>query len=129
MKNITFAKYKDKKYSAGIKSNGKIVLRSNNIEDLNNGFVEKTFGKNHIYIKYVSKYEVQEIYDKRVVAAYKGYSFEVIDETDDMISIVTMTGDYQEWLRLGMKCIDKGVYQKWISRDEAKIIIKKESSL
>jgi hypothetical protein len=37
-----------------------------------------------------------------------------------------MTGDYRDWLNLGMVCIDKGVYQKWIQKDEAEIKIIKE---
>ena len=35
-------------------------------------------------------------------------------------------GDYQEWIRLGMECIDKGMYQKWINKNEAEIEVLKE---
>ena len=40
--------------------------------------------------------------------------------------ILTMNGDYQEWIRLGMECIDKGMYQKWINKNEAEIEVLKE---
>jgi hypothetical protein len=30
-----------------------------------------------------------------------------------------MIGDYRVWPSLGMDCIDKGVYQKWINKNEA----------
>lgn len=126
MRNITFAIYKGIEYSAGIKADGSIVLRSNNICDESKGFFEKRIRSNKIYIKYVHRDEVEEIYDKRYFATYKGYKFEVIDENEEQISIITMTGDYREWIRLGMKCIDKGVYQKWIDRDEAEIEIMKD---
>ena len=35
-----------------------------------------------------------------------------MEEKENRILIVTMTGDYWDWLKLGMECIDKGVYQK-----------------
>ncbi len=126
MRNITFAIYKGIEYSAGIKADGSIVLRSNDICDESKGFFEKKIGSNKIYIKYIQRNEVEEIYDKRYFATYKGYKFEVIDENVEQISIITMTGDYKNWLDLGMQCIDKGVYQKWINKDEAEIEIVKE---
>ena len=50
-----------------------------------------------------------------------------MDETEDKLSIVTMIGDCREWKRLGMKCIEKYVYQKWINKNEAEIKIVKEN--
>ena len=38
-----------------------------------------------------------------------------------------MIGDYRDWVRLGMKSIDIGVYQKWINKNEAEIKIVKEN--
>lgn len=127
MKNITFAKYNGIEYPAGIKADGKIVLRSKNIKDVDLGFSEKVIGNNHIFVKYVTRDEIEKIYDKRITAVYRGYTFEVIEETEDMISIVTMVGDYQEWIRLGMKSIDNGVYQKWVTKGESEIKIVKEN--
>ncbi|WP_455717613.1 hypothetical protein [Anaerosporobacter sp.] len=126
MRNTTFAIYNGIEYSAGIKADGSIVLRSNNICDESKGFFEKRIGNNSVYIKYVQRNEVEEIYDKRFWATYKGYKFEVVDENAEQISIIIMVGDYSDWLQLGMKPIDKGVYQKWIDRDEAEIEIVKE---
>nr|MBP3598774.1 hypothetical protein [Eubacterium sp.] len=93
------------------------------------GFFEKAIGENTIYIKYVDKKEVEELYDKRIRALYKGKEFDVIDEKENMISIVGIVGDYREFLKLGMISIDKGIYQKWIRRDEAEIRIIKEDLL
>ena len=53
-----------------------------------------------------------------------------MDETEDKLSIVAMGGDCRGWKRLGMKCIEKYVYQKWINKNEAEIkIVKKNFKL
>jgi hypothetical protein len=36
-----------------------------------------------------------------------------------------MNGDWHEWERIGMTCIDKGVFQKWINKSDAEIYIEK----
>ncbi|WP_290848963.1 hypothetical protein [Eubacterium sp. LMAG:50] len=56
----------------------------------------------------------------------KGFEFRVMDETEDKLSIVAMGGDYREWVRLGMKFVERFVYQKWINKNEAEIKIVKE---
>lgn len=129
MKNGRYAIYNGKEYSADyIKGKG-IILRSYDEKDLQKGFQEYNgFDKSIVGIKFVDKSQVSEFYRARTIAKYQGYTFEVVDEIGNQISIVTMVGDYQEWKRLEMKCIDKGVYQKWIDRDEAEIIIEKETS-
>ena len=57
----------------------------------------------------------------------KGFEFEVVEEKEGEIFIVAITGDYRDWINLGMKCIDKGVYQKWIKKDEAEIKVIKNN--
>ena len=37
-----------------------------------------------------------------------------------------MISDHREWIRLRMKRIDIGVYQKWINKNEAEVKIVKE---
>ena len=71
MRNITFAIYKGIEYSAGIKKDGRIVLRSEDDASKKEGFVEKEIGNNRIYIKYVQKDEIEEIYDKKTYAVYQ----------------------------------------------------------
>ena len=51
----------------------------------------------------------------------------MIDEKDEEISIVSMIGDYRMWKSMGMKIIDKGVYQKWIKKSEAEIELEKDN--
>ena len=108
MKDGEFAIYLGKEYSAGEIEKGKIVLRSTDIEDV----------------------KITEYYRIRTMAIYKGFEFEIVEETEDKLSIVTMIGDCREWKRLGMKCIERYVYQKWINKNEAEIkIVKKNFKL
>ena len=133
MKDGEFAIYLGKEYSAGKIEKGKIVLRSTDIEDVKNGFEPcKPFNIKYIEdkivcMKFVNSSEITEYYRIRTKAIYKGFEFQVDEETEDMLSIVAMGGDCRGWKRLGMKCIEKYVYQKWINKNEAEIKIVKEN--
>jgi hypothetical protein len=109
-----------------MKQDGRIVLRSDDYQDVNLGFEKITIGNESKYIKYVTRDEVEEFYDRKIYAKYSNYIFEVIDEKDDKILISTMVGNYHDWIDLGMECVDKGVYQMWIDKDSAEITIKTE---
>ena len=132
MKDGKYAIYLGKEYSAGEIEKGKIVLRSTDIEDVKNGFEPcKPFNIKYIEdkivcMKFVNSSEITEYYRIRTMAIYKGFEFEIVEETEDKLSIVTMIGDCREWKRLGMKCIERYVYQKWINKNEAEIKIVKE---
>ena len=99
MKDGEFAIYLGKEYSAGKTKEGKIVLRSTDIEDVKNGFEPcKPFNIKYIQdkivcFKYVNSSEITEYYIIRSMAIYKGFEFEVVEETEDKLSIVTMIGD------------------------------------
>ena len=136
MKDGEFAIYLGKEYSAGETQEGKIVLRSTDIEDVKNGFEPcKPFNIKYIEdkivcMKFVNSSEITEYFRIRTNAIYKGFEFQVDEETEDMLSIVAMGGDCRGWKRLGMKCIEKYVYQKWINKNEAEIkIVKKNFKL
>ena len=109
------------------------MLRSTDIEDVKNGFEPcKPFNIKYIEdkivcMKFVNSSEITEYYRIRTKAIYKGFEFEIVEETEDKLSIVTMIGDYRDWVRLGMKSIDIGVYQKWINKNEAEVKIVKEN--
>ena len=132
MKDGKYAIYLGREYSAGETQEGKIVLRSTDIEDVKNGFEPcKPFNIRYVEdkivcMKYVNSSEITEYYILRTMAIYKGFEFIVDEETEDMLSIVAMGGDCRGWKRLGMKCIEKYVYQKWINKNEAEIKIVKE---
>ena len=133
MKDGEFAIYLGKEYSAGEIEKGKIVLRSTDIEDVKNGFEPcKPFNIRYVEdkivcIKFVNSSEITEYYILRTMAIYNGFEFEVVEETEDKLSIVAMGGDYREWVRLGMKFVERFVYQKWINKNEAEIKIVKEN--
>ncbi|MBQ6696767.1 MAG: hypothetical protein IJN16_08705 [Lachnospiraceae bacterium] len=132
MRNGKFAIYLGREFTSGKSKEGKIILRSTNIGDVEYGFepCEPFFYRNCknavVCLKYVNRSEVEDYFSLRTKATYAGFEFEVVEEKGDQISIITMTGDYREWLKMGMKCIDKGVYQKWINKDEAVIEVIKE---
>ena len=133
MKDGEFAIYLGKEYSAGEIEKGKIVLRSTDIEDVKNGFEPcKPFNIRYVEekivcMKFVNSSEITEYYIIRTKAIYKGFEFEVVEETEDKLSIVAMGGDYREWVRLGMKFVERFVYQKWINKNEAEVKIVKEN--
>ena len=136
MKDGKYAIYLGREYSAGETQEGKIVLRSTDIEDVKNGFEPcKPFNIRYVEdkivcMKFVNSSEITEYYIRRTMAIYKGFEFIVDEETEDMLSIVAMGGDCRGWKRLGMKCIEKYVYQKWINKNEAEIkIVKKNFKL
>lgn len=119
MRNNIFAIYHGTEFAAGIKADGRIILRSERFTDELFGFENKKSADNTIYVKYVHQNDIEQIYKKQIEAIYKGYKFEVVETKGDMISIVTMTGDYKICEKFSMNLIDKGIYQKWINKDDA----------
>ena len=65
-------------------------------------------------------------HNKNIKAQYLGYEFLIVDEIESRILICTMNGDYNIWLKLGMKYVDKMIYQKWIDKNEVVVKIEKE---
>ncbi len=132
MKDTTTALYNGKEYSAGFKDDKIIILRSTDENDIKKGFVIcepfkfRDVEKDIVCFKYVSRKEIDGIYDIVTTANYQGYSFDVIGDDGDKILLCTMTLDYRICQNLGMECVDKGIYQKWINKREAKIKVKKE---
>lgn len=126
MKDGIFAIYQGKEFSSGIDRNGKVILRSSDIEDVNNGF-EKCepfkYGKKELVVCYklVDPKEIEKYYRVYTVADYFDFTFIVTDENEQEVSIIASDGDYRNWLNLEMTCIDKGVYQKWVNKSEVKI--------
>lgn len=130
--NGIVAIYKGKEYPSGKNKDGKYILRSSNIQDVDLGFqkCEPFMYKNQkeliVCYKIVERSELESLYRARIRAEYKGYLFEVVDKQNGKLSIVTMVGDYHIWEQFGMNCIDKGVYQKWIDESEAVVVEEKE---
>lgn len=126
MKAGEYAMYMGKEYTSG-RIGDKLILRSGSLEDLEKGFelcepfIYGVTKEKVVCRKYVDPSEVEDYYVLHTRVLYAGYEFCAVEETDDEIAIDSMGGDYRTWLDLGMKCVDKGVYQKWIKKSEAEI--------
>lgn len=126
-----YAVYMGKEYSSN-RIDDKLVLRSESLEDLKKGFEEcEPFifydNKMVVCMKYVTPLEVEDFYEITTKVLCEGYEFGIGEKTDDEIEIVAMTGNYLDWLDMGMECIDKGVYAKWIKKSEAEFKVIKET--
>ena len=130
-KHNTYVAYLGKAYAANTTLDGNFVLYSTNAEDVSKGFEQcKPFkmegGKRDItYVKYVKPSEISSYFKVRIVAEYQGYEFEVVEEKDKMLSIITIyedgrIKDERVWEGIGMVAIDKykNIHQKWIRKDE-----------
>lgn len=126
MENLTIAKYKGQEYFAGIKVDGRIVLRSDNANDMSQGFQLQQIGKIKKYIKYVSREEIDEIYEVVKKATYKGYTCDVLQESEEQVLIQINNILYETSIELGMdKAVDKGMYVKWINKVETELQVKR----
>lgn len=127
MKNGKYAIYLGKEYLSGKNKEGKIILRSTDINDVQNGFEPcepfyyKSCENAIVCLKCVNCSEIEQFYRITTKANYAGFEFEVMEEKEGKILLVSLNGDYRDWLKLGMECIDKGVYQKWIEKKDAVI--------
>lgn len=116
MKDGIFAIYMDKEYEVGLKDDGSFILRSENDNDLANGFY---LYKGVIYVKVVQRADLKDVYEISTFAEYKGTKFRVIKDENDSLLLCSMKGDYKVFERLGMDMVDRGVYQKWIGKKDA----------
>ena len=82
---------------------------------MDNGFKEFQPGK---YVKRkVSLKEITSAYKIRTKGIYKGYRFAILSEEDDKYLLY---GGYHHdiMMGLGFEIIERGVYEKWVSKDE-----------
>ncbi|MFZ2539577.1 MAG: hypothetical protein WAX04_11835 [Oscillospiraceae bacterium] len=104
------------------------LILSSDSKDIQNGFIPHD-GVNKMVkcFKYVSRSEIEEIYDIKTTAKYKGYECMVLEETEDKILIIidNILDNTSEELQMD-SAIDKGMYKKWINKDEAEITVEKE---
>lgn len=119
MKNGLYAIYNGREYEAGVKEDGSITLRSNDSNDLKNGF---TLYKNIIYIKRVKSNGVESIYSAITYADYNGCKCQVIKEIDDKLLLNAILGDYKIFVSLGFDMVDRGVYNKWVNAKDVESV-------
>lgn len=124
MRNGLYISYKGKLYEARVKDSKTYILCSYNKEDIINGF---SLYKGIVYVKTVSKEDIEYIYRITTFAEYNDIKVQVIKETDDKILISKMDGDCNLLSKIGMEKVDKGIYQKWVLKDSvSKIYEEKE---
>lgn len=98
MRDGKFTIYLEKEYMSGKNKEGKIILRSTNINDVEKGFepcepfIFRNCKEYIVCFKLVNRSEVEAYYTLKTKAFYEGFEFEVVDEKDDKLSIVSMTG-------------------------------------
>jgi hypothetical protein len=123
-----WAIYKGIKYSAALRLDGSILLRSTDERDIQNGFQTRDVRKDSPYkcFKTVSKNEVSEVYDIIVKAEYKGYMGDVLEENGDKVFIQIPNLLPEEAQRLQMEyATDPGIYVKWVPKSEVKLYTNK----
>ena len=121
--------YKGRTFSSGLLKNGNIILRAADSVpyDLDfkpcAPFILPTTNENIVALKEVDANSISERFLIKIFAKWNGYLFQVTNENDNMICIFSMDseGNYSDWENLGMVQVDKGVYKKWICKDDAEI--------
>ncbi|MGJ3193107.1 hypothetical protein [Peribacillus frigoritolerans] len=96
-------------------SEGFIVLKSNNKEDMNYGFIHY---KDNIYTKVISLNEVEKLFLIHSFAKYKGELFGMAR----VENILLATPHLKLVERYGFKRTDKYLYSKNVNLDEVEII-------
>lgn len=115
MRDGIFAIYAGNEYEVGLKEDGSFILRSQNSNDVANGF---SLYKGVIYVKVVHRVDLKEVYEISTFAEYKGIKFRVIKEDKDNLLLCSMKGDYRIFESLGMDMVDRGVYHKWANKND-----------
>ncbi len=115
MKNGNFAVYKSIEYKFSSKGGNQILLMSNDSNDLKRGFGKSIHPGS--YIKTVSRDEVDDAYSIFTFGIYKGHQFGIRAEEDGKVCIEG-SGNENLMVSLDMDLVDRGVYRKWVKKDE-----------
>ena len=135
MQEVSYALYLGKEYLSGRGVDGKIVLRSSSMEDVNLGFEEcKPFyfrnGKERIVcLKFVNGSDVEAYYIKRTKAVYDGLEYDVVEERGNKIRLVPSGDDGWKWERMGVGYPMNTGLSKWVDKEEATITVQIENLL
>lgn len=135
MQEANYALYLGKEYLSGRGVDGKIVLRSSNMEDVELGFeLCKPFyfrnGKEKIVcLKFVNGSDVEAYYKKRTKAVYDGSEYDVVEERGNKIRLVPAQDDEWKWEKMGVGYPLGIGMSKWINREEVTITVQIENLL
>lgn len=132
-KDGPFAIYQGKTYTSGVDENGKVVLRSTDIEDVDNGFEEckpfkyKNQEKFVVCMKRVEPQEIEKYYRTYTIAHYCDFEFGVVDENEQEVLIMAVDGNRQNWIDLGMQVMSYGRFKKWVNKSEVRLELIEET--
>lgn len=121
--NKRCATYKGKTYSASLRIDGSVMLRSTNEIDIKNGFQpNNNKGSQYKCFKIVPRSDISELYDIVDRIEYKGYVGEILEEQGNQIfiEIDNLLEDEAQTLKMDY-ATDKGIYVKWVNKSEVQI--------
>lgn len=121
-----WAKYKGILYDASMKSENDVIIRSfNKAETDDSFFVKKYPDGNPIYIKYVAKTELEELYHEYEYGTWKDIEFVIDGGTDENYTLWYSYSDYKKEDDIIQKCelfnfekYDRNVYVKSVPKTE-----------
>ena len=120
MLDTKIAVHHGKEYKATITEDRKIYLRSDDPNELKNGF----YAYKDIYIKEVNRNELEALFRRRFTALYKGYNCLILDEEGDQILIEIFSISPEDFDKLKMdRATSHASAAKWIPKSEAEIKI------
>ena len=121
--NERLAVYNGSTYSADFRLDGSIILRSENEEDIENGFqLNSNKSSQYKCYKIVPRNSISEIYDIASRAEYKGYHADIVQDEGKsiLIEIDNLYTGEAEALQMDY-ATDKGIYVKWVNRSDVTI--------
>lgn len=124
VKSGKYAVYRGKTFRASIasKESGKLYILLNNNESYIEGFTKDLLGN---FIKKVALEELEQAYKLCLRVMYRGTSYRAIFDEGDKVLITT--DDEELAIKLGFKYVERGVYEKWVDKNELeKIWIEKQ---
>lgn len=84
-----------------------------------------------VYVKFVSKDEVENVYYINIFAKYKGHTFPIWEMNEDQLLLGE--GDYFIAKEVGFPPSElpweRGLYKKWLSKEEVEAIWEEQSPL
>ncbi len=117
-----WAKYKGILYDASFKSKTEVIIRTFNKSESDDSFFIKNYPDGTpIYIKYVARAELEELYEDREYGTWNDIEFVINGETEKKYTIWYWTKDEKDknmCKLLGMKVYDKGIYVKEVPKTE-----------
>ena len=117
-----WANYNGLLYDASMKSENDVIIRSFKKSETDDSFFMKEYPDgNPIYIKYVPKTELEELYEEHNFGTYKGIEFSINGGTDKTYIIWFWIKDDEEKRMcesLGMELYERGIYVKEVVKSE-----------